>query len=114
MELIPSKDTEAVAKPTAEQIEQWKKQYGKAFEVTVGENTYYLGMPTRSKYKYFIDRVNKSLLDAAEGLVADCLLWPTTEEYVRQKAANPALPITLATALQEAFGGNEQPVAKNL
>lgn len=102
--------------PTAEQIEQWKKQHGELIDVYVSETgkSYILRKPTRQEYKRFIDTVQRSTSDASMTLVLDCLVAPDRKSFTEDCAENMSLHLSLLGELQEKFGGSLTATSKKL
>ena len=100
--------------PTAEQIEQWKKEHGGMICVTAEDKDYYLRKPNRPEYKRFLDTVQRSVSDASLTLVSSCLMHPDQQSLRTDCIAQPSLHMALVGELQDQFGGNLTATSKKL
>lgn len=81
-----SKQTEtkglAVASPSQEQIETWKRQHGDVFKLDVeGGYTCYLKKPTRRIYSMALSQGQKSPMRFNEIIINNC--WIAGDEQIR-------------------------------
>lgn len=104
--------------PTAEQLEQWKAQYGRRNVIRLeqaveddedsGQETLvvYCRKPSPQHLGRFANTAQKDAYKALRDLVFDTLLWPDAERVKVAVEDQPGLAIAIGGKLQQIAGTN--------
>lgn len=109
-----------MSKPTEEQLENWKSQYGDVYELTGetedGSQSYYFifRKPGRAALSRFAKQVMSDALKAMQNLVFDCLLYPDQDAVRKLFDEKPGMAISVGSELQKIVGTNQDFFVKRL
>ncbi len=107
-------------RPSDEQLEAWKAQYGEIYELLGetedGSQCYYFifRKPGRAALSRFAKQVMSDALKAMHNLVFDCLLFPDQDEVRKLFEEKPGMAISVGSELQKIVGTNQDFFVKRL
>lgn len=81
-----------------EQIDAWKREYGRIYAYDVGDTTFYFRPVTRPQYREIMSKLVGGPSEREEQLCRMMVLWPLDFDY-----SSPAAPAGVATVLSDAI-----------
>lgn len=83
---------------TREQIDAWKREYGRVYAYDVGDTTFYFRSVTRPQYREIMSKLTGGPSEREEQLCRMMVLWPLEFDY-----SSPDAPAGVATVLSDAI-----------
>jgi len=92
--------------PSAEWVEQKKKEFGKLRSVVIAGETYVYRMLSRPEYLEILNSMdpnNRAAMDKADDMTVEtCVIWP--EKYKVDNTVGAGIPTQLASHISEFSG----------
>ncbi|MEW5897743.1 MAG: hypothetical protein AB1652_01030 [Bacillota bacterium] len=97
---------------SAEQIQEWKKEYGEVYEVRSDSEeetslpVLYFRKPNRQDLSRLFKEIMQDIYKALNNLIFACLLYPSAEVVRKAFDDKPGLVLSVGGELQKAVGAN--------